>query len=103
MIERVAGNDRGRVISSSTRQTANCLQPAALNADHLQRLHAFADRCVKGLVANREHCEELIEKSLMMCTALAPKIGRETRVGSDTRPARPCGNWRRRRKMTQPG
>jgi fumarate hydratase class II len=36
---------------------------------------AFADRCVKGLVANRERCEELIEKSLMMCTALAPKIG----------------------------
>ena len=36
---------------------------------------AFADKCVKGLVANRERCEELIEKSLMMCTALAPKIG----------------------------
>jgi fumarate hydratase class II len=38
---------------------------------------AFADKCVKGLVANRERCEELIEKSLMLCTALAPhpKIG----------------------------
>ena len=36
---------------------------------------AFADKCVKGLEANRERCEELIEKSLMMCTALAPKIG----------------------------
>ena len=36
---------------------------------------AFADRCVKDLKANRERCEELIEKSLMMCTALAPKIG----------------------------
>jgi len=36
---------------------------------------AFADRCVDGLEANRERCEELIEKSLMMCTALAPKIG----------------------------
>jgi len=36
---------------------------------------AFADKCVKGLEANRERCEELIDKSLMMCTALAPKIG----------------------------
>jgi fumarate hydratase class II len=38
---------------------------------------AFADKCVKGLVANRERCEELIEKSLMLCTALAPhpKVG----------------------------
>jgi fumarate hydratase class II len=36
---------------------------------------AFADKCVTGLIANRERCEELIEKSLMMCTALAPKIG----------------------------
>ena len=38
---------------------------------------AFADKCVNGLVANKERCEELIEKSLMLCTALAPhpKIG----------------------------
>jgi fumarate hydratase class II len=36
---------------------------------------AFADKCVNGIQANRERCAELIEKSLMMCTALAPKIG----------------------------
>jgi len=36
---------------------------------------AFADKCVKGIQANKERCAELIEKSLMMCTALAPKIG----------------------------
>lgn len=36
---------------------------------------AFNDKCVAGLEANRERCEELIEKSLMMCTALAPSIG----------------------------
>jgi len=35
----------------------------------------FADKCVAGLQANRERCQELIEKSLMLCTALAPKIG----------------------------
>ena len=28
-----------------------------------------------GIEANRERCEELIEQSLAMCTALAPLIG----------------------------
>ncbi|HEX5136738.1 MAG TPA: class II fumarate hydratase [Planctomycetota bacterium] len=36
---------------------------------------AFADKCVKGIEADEERCGELIEKSLMLCTALAPKIG----------------------------
>ena len=35
----------------------------------------LADRCVSGLEANREHCEQMVEKSLAMVTALAPKIG----------------------------
>ncbi|MBI3071756.1 MAG: class II fumarate hydratase [Deltaproteobacteria bacterium] len=35
----------------------------------------FAARCVRGLDANRARCEEMIEKSLAMVTALAPKIG----------------------------
>ena len=35
----------------------------------------FADRCVAGIEANRERCEELIEGSLAMCTSLAPIIG----------------------------
>jgi len=35
----------------------------------------FADQCVKGIEADEERCAELIEKSLMLCTALAPKIG----------------------------
>ena len=35
----------------------------------------LADRCVDGLEANRERCEEMVEKSLAMVTALAPKIG----------------------------
>jgi len=36
---------------------------------------AFTTRCVRTLRANKERCAELIEKSLAMCTALAPKIG----------------------------
>ena len=35
----------------------------------------FCNRCVKGLEANRERCESLVEESLAMCTALAPAIG----------------------------
>jgi fumarate hydratase class II len=35
----------------------------------------FADRCVSGIEANKERCNEMVEKSLAMCTALAPEIG----------------------------
>jgi fumarate hydratase class II len=35
----------------------------------------FADRCIAGIEANEERCNEMIEKSLAMCTALAPEIG----------------------------
>ena len=35
----------------------------------------LADRCVTEIRANKERCNELIEKSLAMCTALAPEIG----------------------------
>jgi fumarate hydratase, class II len=35
----------------------------------------FADRCVAGLDANAEHCAEMVEQSLAMCTSLAPVIG----------------------------
>jgi fumarate hydratase class II len=36
---------------------------------------AFTEKCVIGIEANKEHCEEMIEKSLAMVTALAPVIG----------------------------
>ena len=35
----------------------------------------LADRCVAGIKANEERANEMIEKSLAMCTALAPEIG----------------------------
>ncbi len=35
----------------------------------------FADKCVDGISANRKRCEEYIETSLMLATALRPKIG----------------------------
>jgi fumarate hydratase class II len=38
---------------------------------------AFAERCVAGLEADVEKCASNVEKSLAMCTALAPVIGYE--------------------------
>ncbi|HLH30215.1 MAG TPA: class II fumarate hydratase [Terriglobia bacterium] len=35
----------------------------------------LADRCINGIEANVEHCNEMVERSLAMCTALAPEIG----------------------------
>ena len=36
---------------------------------------AFTEKCVAGIVANRERCQELVELSMAMVTSLAPKIG----------------------------
>jgi fumarate hydratase class II len=35
----------------------------------------FTEKCVRGIEADEERAAELIEKSLMLCTALAPVIG----------------------------
>jgi fumarate hydratase class II len=35
----------------------------------------FTDKCVSGLQANREHCAALVEQSLALVTALAPRLG----------------------------
>ena len=37
--------------------------------------HLLAEKCVEGIEANRDRCEELVEKSLAMVTSLVPKIG----------------------------
>ena len=36
----------------------------------------FADRCVAGIQADEARCAEMVEKSLAMCTALAPETRR---------------------------
>ncbi|GLS75722.1 class II fumarate hydratase [Oharaeibacter diazotrophicus] len=48
------------------------LQSARLLADVAR---SFADRCVAGIEANRPRIAELVERSLMLVTALAPRIG----------------------------
>ena len=50
----------------------NLLESISLLANGAQ---VFARRCVAGLEADRERCEASIERSLAMCTALAPLIG----------------------------
>ncbi|MFQ5929529.1 MAG: class II fumarate hydratase [Acidobacteriota bacterium] len=37
--------------------------------------NVLAEKCVDGLLANRERCREMVERSLAMVTSLAPKIG----------------------------
>ncbi len=48
------------------------LQSISLLADSMR---SFADRCVVGIEPNIERIEELMERSLMLVTALAPTIG----------------------------
>ncbi len=50
----------------------NFLQSIRLLADGM---HSFEHHCVQGITANRERIAELMERSLMLVTALAPHIG----------------------------
>ncbi len=50
----------------------NCLQSANLLAD---AVFSFTARCLAGLQANREVMAEHLNRSLMLVTALSPKIG----------------------------
>ncbi|HJZ68328.1 MAG TPA: class II fumarate hydratase [Blastocatellia bacterium] len=50
--------------------------------DLLQAIHllssvsrVFTDKCVVGITANVERCQETVERNLAICTALAPRIG----------------------------
>jgi fumarate hydratase, class II len=50
------------------------LQSIRLLADAMA---SFARHCVEGIVANKDRIEELLQRSLMLVTALAPLIGYE--------------------------
>jgi len=50
----------------------NFLQSIRLLADGM---HSFEHHCVQGITANRERIAELMERSLMLVTALVPHIG----------------------------
>jgi fumarate hydratase, class II len=38
-------------------------------------VNVFCEKCVIGIVANKERCQELVELSMAMVTSLVPKIG----------------------------
>ena len=38
-------------------------------------MESFATRCIEGLQPNRARIQELVDRSLMLVTALAPEIG----------------------------
>ncbi len=52
----------------------NLLQSIHLLAN---AVNPFSKKCIQGLKADRKRCEEMIEKSLALATALTPKIGYE--------------------------
>ena len=54
------------MIANAVLQSIRLLADAAVS---------FADNCVVGIEPNRERIDELLGRSLMLVTALAPKIG----------------------------
>ena len=52
----------------------NLLQSITLLAN---AVNLFSKKCIQGLKADRKRCEEMIENSLALATALTPKIGYE--------------------------
>jgi fumarate hydratase, class II len=50
----------------------NYLHSVRLLADACR---SFREHCVEGIVANRDRCEQYVNSSLMLVTALSPKIG----------------------------
>jgi fumarate hydratase class II len=80
----VIGNDTTISIANSNGQfelnvykpviIANMLQSVNLLADSCK---SFVNNCLKGVSANTQHISLNLEKSLMLITALTPKIGYE--------------------------
>jgi len=54
------------LIAHSLHEATRCLANGA---------RTFSERCVRGIEANRETCDRLVERSLMLVTALNPYIG----------------------------
>ena len=40
-------------------------------------VQTFVDNCISGITANRERCQELVDRSIGIVTALCPYIGYE--------------------------
>ncbi len=80
----VIGNDLTVTMAAESGQLQlNVMEPVlALNILQSMRIlrnaiPLLADRCVKGITANRERCRELVEGSIGIITAVNPYIGYE--------------------------
>ncbi len=78
----VVGADAAVAFAAGQAQLELCTMQTVIAHNLLMALsllaHAarvFRVRCVEGMQARRERCEELVEWSMSMATALAPKIG----------------------------
>ena len=79
---KVIGNHNGITIAGSQGHfELNVFKPLIIH-NILQSIHimadsskSFANYCVRGLKANKKKIQELLNNSLMLVTALAPKIG----------------------------
>jgi fumarate hydratase class II len=78
----VVGNDAAITVAGMAGNFELNVMMPVIAYDLLQSIEILAnaarlltERCVAGLEADRERCREMVEKSLAMCTALAPKIG----------------------------
>jgi fumarate hydratase class II len=71
----------------------NFLQSVRLLADGMS---SFEAHCARGIEADRERIGELLERSLMLVTALAPHIGYDpslTSTGLKPKPSTSCAKW----------
>jgi fumarate hydratase class II len=78
----VLGNDVTITLCSATGNfELNVMMPVMAH-DLLESVHIlassatnFADKCVDGIQADKDRCNDMIEKSLAMCTSLTVEIG----------------------------
>merc|ERR1712003_211225 len=76
------GNDQIVAIGAEAGQLElNVMEPVVIYAI-FQNVHvltrgmdALRTRCVEGITANKEHCEEMVHNSIGIVTALLPHIG----------------------------
>jgi aspartate ammonia-lyase len=80
----VIGNDQTVMMAAQAGQMELNVMMPVISYNLLQSIeiltntmNVFADRCVMGITANRERCQDLADKSIGLATILNPSIGYE--------------------------
>jgi aspartate ammonia-lyase len=42
-----------------------------------ESVNTLSARCIRGITANKEHCREMVERSIGIITAVVPQLGYE--------------------------